>query len=467
MECGMLRTSHDLPRPIRTMDPARRPPGTTQVGPLTGWAIRLALVVLASLGPPPPRAGAAWMVPPWPYRPKECSLIRRGTTFHLFYTRGIYGAPFDSTWRDLGHAISSDLVHWTDLAPVLPYRPGKWDNFQIWAPAVFQKDSVFYMFYTGVTQQLPAYDHHQRIGLATSTDLVNWTRRDQPVFECNQVPWAFCSPAPGPGDFRDPYVMADPDSAGHWLMYYTTRPAAAPGNFIIGYARSRGDLTQWTDGGPLWNTFITHTSSSVVETPDVIRHGSLWYLLYTTWLGHPIGFQTALSPTADSTHWSIQRSLYQEVTGIDTDPAFGPEHATVDGHDLYAMPDSYYNAIEILEYAWHTPPDFDLVQPYTTIGMTAVTDTTRVMPFDLHALGARAPIRLVLDLPYTGSARVWISDVTGRRIAAVSEGVRPGGRSVLVWDGRTTRGTAVPGGIYFAVAESAHTRRSARIVLLP
>jgi len=462
-----------MPHPSHDTSPrSRRSPGgrlaspRAWAAPWTIVALRVTLALCAALVVSAPPGHASWMVPPWPYRPKECSLIRRGSTFHLFYTRGVYGAPFDSTWRDLGHAVSTDLVHWTDLPAVLPYRPGKWDNFQIWAPAVFQKDSLYYMFYTGVTQQLPVYDHHQRIGLATSTDLMNWTRLDQPVFECSQVPWAFCSPAPGPGDFRDPYVMADPDSAGHWLMYYTTRPAGAAGDYVIGYARSRGDLTQWTDGGPLWNTFVTHTGSSVVETPDVIRHGSLWYLLYTTWLGHPIWYQTATSPIADSTHWAAQRSLYHEVPAIDTDPAFGPEHYTVDGHDLYAMPDSYYNALEILEYVWGVAPDFDLVQPYTTKGLAGVADTVGVPRFDLHAIGMSAPIRLVLDLPAATPVRVWIADATGRRIAWLLDGTRPGGRHALAWDGLTAHGAAAPAGVYFAVAETAGARRGARFALL-
>jgi hypothetical protein len=454
------------PHPIATPHrPARASaPPPERVRSRACLALGLALG-LAALGPIPARA--TFMTPVYPLRPKECTLIRRGGTFHLFYTQGDRNAPFDSTWRDLGHATSTDLVHWTQSTPVLPRRPSNWDNFQIWAPHVIQRDATYYLFYTGVTHRPPQYDHHQRIGLATSTDLVNWTRLDRPVFDCTAVPWAFCVTGQiGGGDFRDPFVMADPDSAGRWLMYYTTRPAAAPGDFIIGVARSRGDFTQWQDAGPMWNAFATRTGSVVVETPDLIKHGSLWYFLYTTWLPHPVWFQTALSPIADSLAWSAPRSLYGEVIQVDTDPSFGPEHYSVDGHDLYLMPNSLYESIQLLEYQWKTPPHFDLVEPYTTLGRVDVADATDATAFALHARGGRAPVELWLDLPRPLGARGWVCDITGRRIRDLGDAPHPAGRSRVQWDGRDDRGDAVPSGVYLAVIETALGRRAGRFVLL-
>jgi hypothetical protein len=430
----------------------------------------LACAALAALtlgGFAPREARATFMTPPWPYRPKECTLIRKGTVFHLFYTRGSSSAPFDSTWRDLGHATSTDLIQWTEQPPVLPFRPSKWDNFQVWAPQVMLQGATYYMFYTGVTHGPPVYDHDQRIGLATSTDLFNWTRLDQPVFECAAVPWANCIPSqPGGGDCRDPFVVADPDSIGHWLMYYTTRPSAAPADFIVGLARSRGDLTQWFDGGPMWNTFATRTGSGVVETPDLIKHGSLWYLLYTTWLSHPIWIQTATTPVADSTHWSAPFSLYSQVVQIDTDPSFAPEHYTVDGHDLYLMPNSLYDSVQLLEYQWKTPPRFDLVEPYTTAGRLGVSDEAAGSGYALHAGAGRAGVRLWLDLPREEHGRCWVGDISGRRVRELGAGPWHAGRNELAWDGRDDRGDTAPSGVYLAVIETTLGRRASRFTLL-
>ena len=57
-------------------------------------------------------------------------------------------------------------------------RPGHWDNAKVWAPDIKEVDGVYYMFYTGVTNQPGAYAAYQRIGLATSTDLMTWNRLD-------------------------------------------------------------------------------------------------------------------------------------------------------------------------------------------------------------------------------------------------------------------------------------------------
>ena len=101
--------------------------------------------------------------------------------------------PDDSTERDIGHAVSTDLVTWTQLDSVLPIRPDNWDNFHVWSPSLLQNDGTWYMFYTGVTA-VPgpgSGSELQRIGVATSTDLFSWQRYDQPAYSGTMVPWVF------------------------------------------------------------------------------------------------------------------------------------------------------------------------------------------------------------------------------------------------------------------------------------
>jgi predicted GH43/DUF377 family glycosyl hydrolase len=415
-------------------------------------------------------ASAVYMVPEPPWRPKEAALIKYRDTFHLFYTRGLPSAPFDSTWNDLGHAISLDLQNWLEIDPVLPARPGHWDNHQIWSPCVIPvvtgTDTLFYMFYTGLTHTPPDTIHHQRIGLAVSSDLMEWTRLDHPVFSCAEVPWSRCQPTQdGGGDFRDPWVMPDPDSAGHWLMYYTTRHKNTPGEFIIGIARSNGDLTHWQDAGPMMNTTSRRVGNVVVETPDVLRHNGLWYLFYTTWKDHPIEYQTAASPVADSTGWSPPISLADEA-GWYTDPSFGPEHVTIDGHDLFYMPNSMFDAIQILEFAWQDPPHFDLVEPWIAPGAVDVPPEPNRSALALRAVREPSQIRLVLQLPRPASARLWIADLAGRRVRDLSNGPLPAGRSDRVWNLRADQGERAGAGVYFVVLDTPFGRRVARVAVL-
>ena len=142
------------------MVPARCAPSLVPRGMI------LPLVLLLCVASP---AAAVFMIPAQPWRPKEAALLKHRDTFHLFYTRGLRDVPFAETWNDLGHATSLDLVNWTELDGVVPHRPGNWDNLQIWSPCIVPvvtgTDTLFYMFYTGITHLPPDTVSHQRIGL--------------------------------------------------------------------------------------------------------------------------------------------------------------------------------------------------------------------------------------------------------------------------------------------------------------
>jgi len=194
-------------------------------------------------------------------------------TYHLFYTYINPGVP-ESTGVKLGHARSTDLNTWEDLPYVLHVLPGTWDSTAIWAPSIVQQGNMYYMFYTGVAH------NDQAIGVATSTDLYTWTRNPSgPVFSSDSATWTA-----GPGDFRDPFVMPDPDRQGYWLMYYATRPQNNTGVMAPGLAKTKyeNDLTQWEDAGPLFSDSLDfHYRPVVFESPHLFEHDGTWYLVYT------------------------------------------------------------------------------------------------------------------------------------------------------------------------------------------
>mgnify|MGYP001612633540 CR=1 FL=1 len=220
--------------------------------------------------PMAPIGSSGTMVPGDSIQPKDFAFIFQPQVniFHLFYIwqdrkmiAKLGGAGYDSTEKFLGHAWSTDLLHWTQMDSVLAVRPGEWDNFHVWAPSIIQKGPTYFMFYTGVTRTGPQGLQIQRIGVATADattpgdSLKTWTRGSTWIFSHNNVPWAYHDTTKVFGQqFRDPFVMADPESVGHYLMYYVTVPKYDTLSYVVGVGKSAGDLTNWRNYGPMHST---------------------------------------------------------------------------------------------------------------------------------------------------------------------------------------------------------------------
>src|SRR5436190_7489260 len=94
----------------------------------------------------------------------------------------------------------------------------------------------------------------QRTGHATSTDLNIWAQDTTWIYEPKNTSWAEPDSTTGPGQqFRDPYVMIDPDSAGHYLMLLVGGSKTRHPRMVVGVARTVGpsaDFRKWYDVGP-------------------------------------------------------------------------------------------------------------------------------------------------------------------------------------------------------------------------
>ncbi len=405
----------------------------------------------------------ATMYAPFPYRPKEFAFLYVGGVYHLFYMRHNTSATDDSTEVDLGHAVSLDLMTWSQLDPILHTRSDNWDNLHIWAPFVIAQGDTFYMFYTGVTKVPYPYYAYQRIGLATSTDLVSWTRYDEPIFDGNRVPWAMADSTQYAGcQFRDPFVMVDPDSPGRWLMYFAAIPRAATSQQIAGIGFNDTGSSPWQDLKPLWNTDAAHYQG-FIESPTVMSHDGRWYLFFTTNSGHPIRYQYASSPTADSTGWVGTYRLYDDDPG--TDAWFAPEFLELGQREYLAAVNSANHGIEIREMQWTGVATFSLVAP----SVVAVPDGRGLDEGpSIAALGGgeRGDVRLGVSLPLAMQAEIGVYDVLGRRVRVLGRGVLPRGETVFSWDRKSDSGGEVPAGVYFARLETRLGSRSAKVRVL-
>lgn len=184
--------------------------------------------------------------------------------YYLISTYYSYSNP--SGEDRFAYARSTDLCNWDRLGDVLSERvPGAPDEFRVWAPHVYQKDSTFYLFYTGVTTE-----YTQRILLATSTDPADplaWHVQGV-VFEPGHPgmvwqagEWADC---------RDPAVIRVDQT---YYLYYTGRDS---GGGIIGVATADNPDGPWIDQGAIFPPL----TSGMPESPTLVQYGGRLYLFY-------------------------------------------------------------------------------------------------------------------------------------------------------------------------------------------
>lgn len=179
-----------------------------------------------------------------------------GERYHLFFlyaSRALRDPEARHYRASIGHAVSHDLVQWTQVADALVRSdPPAFDDLATWTGStVRHPDGTWFLFYTGSTLAADG-KNVQSIGYATSPDLEVWTKAPGPVLQA-AGPWyeTLDSDAWRDEAFRDPWVYPDPGGDG-WHMLITARAASGPvfGRGVIGHAWSP-DLRSWELRPPL------------------------------------------------------------------------------------------------------------------------------------------------------------------------------------------------------------------------
>jgi glycosyl hydrolase family 43/flagellar hook capping protein FlgD len=413
-------------------------------------------------------------------QPKDFSIVASRDSFHIFYIRQDMNLSFDATSKTLGHQRSRDLNTWllVDKAAVRA-RPGRWDGAHVWAPSILKKpaDITYYMFYTGVDAA-----GGQRIGVATSMNLNVWNQDTTQIYWQKKVPWTVQDSTSSDGQqFRDPFVMPHPDSAGKYLMYFSTVSEDRRPRYVVGFATSDGDLRVWRNPLPLWNTDFIHSGARIVESPHAFADpGGRWWLPYTGYNLAPtqdsafVSFQTNdVSPIdRDTTRWSAPDTLYKYLGG---DQTLQYWHASEyyrwgPGYEYLLAFNDNQRSIDIAQVSWRGPHTFVLTDSCPPHEALAVDPEVRDSHAALHLLGshpARGPIGFRLDIPSRTGVRLAILDVAGRHVRTLLDEEVVAGEREVRWDGRNEEGKAVGGGIYFARLTTGSGQRVARVVLLP
>ncbi len=172
------------------------------------------------------------------------AVTKHNNKFYMFYSGR------DGKTKQIGLATSDDGVHWEKAPtnPVLPSRPGSWDRFISTYPApVFVRGEQFYLVYRGMTSLYK----NQAMGLAVSSNLLDWTRAvDDPVVPVGEEIASMALARSG-----EEYVGISQAPRRH---YWSSR-----------------DLRTWKKGEPVE---FTGTHVDTLSNPFLV--GDQWQVLY-------------------------------------------------------------------------------------------------------------------------------------------------------------------------------------------
>lgn len=182
--------------------------------------------------------------------------VKDGDTYHAFYlcaSRGLVDPVRRHRNPSVGHAISKDLKNWTVVADALtPADEPAFDSWTTWTGSVVKDDNgKWWMFYTGSSREDDGLI--QRIGVATSDDLILWKKHSTQAIVEADGRWYELYDGKSWGDqaWRDPWVFRYPGEKT-WQMLITARSkeGAPKTRGVIGHATSE-NLLDWAVQPPL------------------------------------------------------------------------------------------------------------------------------------------------------------------------------------------------------------------------
>ncbi len=412
---------------------------------------------------------------------------------HLFYIRhNYYYYPPPPAIRhpeldekNLGHIWTTDFNSWYGPGGLnkpdtvaLAVRSGKFDEFHVWAPTIVQNGPTFTMFYTGVRSE--GGKEHQRIGRATSSDLITWTPVDDPVLTAPDVPWASKnppSPYSGSQQLRDPFVMEDPVNPGKWLMYFVALDscdAPCTPTMAVGVARST-DLATWSALPDPFSSTQRATSqgaTNVVESPHVFRRNGQWWMPYTVNLDQ-IYFETSTSADPADTvaaNWTEPVRMRDVTEGEPSVLRYwhASEYLRINSTQYLAAFDDNAISIDIkgvFQPANAEVDSFRLDCPQIA-GVHDNYGSDEVRMAVARSGQGRREVGLRLELPTRMSVRLAVYDIAGRRRATILDQELAAGATEVTWNGRDVGGEPVSSGIYFVRLTFAGGARLSKIVML-
>jgi beta-fructofuranosidase len=205
--------------------------------------------------------------------------------YHLFYLQA--SNTLEPEWKrhfnvSIGHAVSQDLKTWSVLPDALQPshdNSNAFDNYTTWTGSIIKFENLWYMFYTGSMKQEKGLI--QRIGLATSRDLIGWQKHShQPLIEADSNYYELLDLESWHDQaWRDPWVFQNEAGLFHAFITARVKGGVADARGVIGHAVSE-NLLEWRVLAP-----VTEPGEfGHMEVPQLVHIKNKYYLLFT--VGH-------------------------------------------------------------------------------------------------------------------------------------------------------------------------------------
>ena len=247
-------------------------------------------------------------------------VIQDGDTLRMWYESFTASTPA-GPGHMIGYATSVNGIAWTRRdAPVLERGPaGEWDDSYIITGAVIKEGNTIKMWYSGGTGTFP--NAIIRMGLATSTDGINWTKYDDPT--TTDPPFQFSDPVlplGSPGSWEaiwawSPSVLTTP--SGYEMWYEGINKPT--GNGAVGYATSKDGINWIKDANNPILTGVSGSWASALGATSVIKDGDL----YRMWVSglpdfFPFPGRVGYATAPDENPTGIEEDSFQETPGTFT-----------------------------------------------------------------------------------------------------------------------------------------------------
>jgi predicted GH43/DUF377 family glycosyl hydrolase len=213
----------------------------------------------------------------------------------VMYDENKYKMWFMNTYNnghsDISYAESSDGYSWQLASPnpiLTVGSDGNWDSYAVGMGYVFKENGVYKLYYVG-TNGHPMYTMRQ-IGLATSTDGINWSKHTDPVFLANNSEY-----------FLGVHSIVKIDNT--YYMYYDSSPSYQY-VFNINLATST-DGINWTryTGNPILYP-DQYWENGSIRNPSIVKENNGYRMIYGNGNQNAVG--TAIS--ADGIVWNKEQS---------------------------------------------------------------------------------------------------------------------------------------------------------------